>query len=181
LRVARKDAQQLDPGVTGPAHDADFDHHYLREPVYQPGPSNALESPARQKLETANKKAAPGAAFLCESLNISVSSILAFPRLMQADFLSLDLARIAVTRKPALLRSGFERGSYSIRARVRPWRTAPPVRTSPPPETFTMDVELAQLVGQYKRLTHNHLPGFTREVFVRRAIVHDKIAFAGLK
>src|SRR5204863_1206147 len=54
LRVARKDAQQLDPGITGPAHDADIDHHTLR---------------------TANKKAAPKATFLTQSLNISVWNI----------------------------------------------------------------------------------------------------------
>jgi len=145
--VARKDAQQLDPGVNRSRHDADFDHHYLREPSLPAGPhSNALESPARQKLETANKKAARGG-FLCESLNIQrFEYCLRFRALCKPTFFRSTSRASRVTR-PALLRSGLSAGSYSIRARVRPWRTGPPPVRTLSSRNVHHDVELAQLVG----------------------------------
>src|SRR5256886_11508872 len=59
LRVAREDAQQLDPGIAGPAHDADFNHHYLRKPVSLPSSiesHHAREVQFRLKREPQTKK-----------------------------------------------------------------------------------------------------------------------------
>ena len=72
LRVAREDAQQLDPRITGPAHDADSNHHRLRKaslPVYL---SHSIESrhagrPRWQKREPQTKKP-PGGRLSCAHL-----------------------------------------------------------------------------------------------------------------
>src|SRR5258708_28896297 len=98
---------------------------------------------------------------------------------MKADFLSLDLARIA-GHQTRLAQKRLERGGVLDQGTRQAVAHGPRLSELASSCYGPHDVELAQLVGQYERLTHNHLPGFTREVVVRRAIVHDKIAFAWL-
>src|SRR6266550_1132399 len=98
---------------------------------------------------------------------------------MQADFLSLNLARIA-GHQTRLAQKRLERGVVLDQGTRQAVAHGPRLSELPSSRNVHHDVELAHLVGQYKRLTHNHLPGFTREVFVRRAIVHDEITPAWL-
>src|SRR5439155_20759951 len=96
-----------------------------------------------------------------------------------ADFLSLDLARIA-GHQTRLAQKRLERGVVLDQGTRQAVAHRPRLSELSSSRNVHHDVELAQLVGQYKRLTHNHLPGFTREVFVRRTVVHHEITLAGL-
>src|SRR6266853_5105284 len=140
LRVAREDAQQLDPGITGPAHDADFNHHRLRKaslPVYL---SRSIESRHARVPRCGNRKqkSRPEGGFpVAISEHQRLEYCLRRRALCKPTFFRSTSRASRVTR-PALLKSGLSAGSYSIRARVRPWRTAPAWPNSPPPDTFTM-------------------------------------------
>src|SRR5229473_5567961 len=98
---------------------------------------------------------------------------------MQADFLSLDFARIA-GNQTGLAQKRLERGVVLDQGTRQAVAHGPRLSELSSSRYVHHDVELAQLVGQHERLTHDHLPGFTREVFVRRAIVHDEITLAWL-
>src|SRR5260221_8504168 len=98
---------------------------------------------------------------------------------MQADFLSLALARIGGPQT-RLAQKRLERGVVLDQGTRQAVADGPRLSELSSPRNVHHDVELAHLVGQYKRLTHNHLPGFTREIFFLPAIVHEKITFSRL-
>src|SRR6266705_4872184 len=98
---------------------------------------------------------------------------------MQADFLSLDLARIA-GNQTGLAQKRLERRVVLDQCTRQAVAHGPGLSELSSSRYVHHDVELGQLVGQHQGLTHDHLPGFTREVFVRRTVVHDEITLAGL-
>src|SRR6266542_2079222 len=149
--------------------------------VYQPV---LIESPLRPGypawVKFGNKKAARRRLLL--ALNPRKSSLgvlLAPPRLVQADLLSLDLASVAGDQS-GLAQKRLERGIELYERASQTVAHGSRLPEFPPARYVDHDVELAQLVGQYERLTHDHLPRLAREILVRRTVVHDEIALAGL-
>ena len=136
-------------------------------PVYPVPPTTptlikSVSQPTRIEIPERQSR---GEAALCQGfLPASASAfreLLAASRLVQADFLALDLARVA-RHSPAFESAGLSVGSYSIRARVMPWRTAPACPDSPPPNIH-LDVERLQVIGELKGLAHDHAAGLSRE------------------
>src|SRR5258706_12083557 len=98
---------------------------------------------------------------------------------MQPDFLSLDFPRIA-GNQTGLAQKRLERRVVLDQCTRQAVAHGPGLSELSSSRYGHHDVELGQLVGQHERLTHNHLPGFTREVFVRLTVVHDEVALAWL-
>src|SRR6266704_6829370 len=148
--------------------------------VYQPG---LIESPLRPGYppggNAGTKKPPAGGFAALNSRKSSLGVLLAPPRLVQADLLSLDLASIAGDQS-GLAQKRLERGIELYERASQTVALGSRLPEFPPARYVDHDVELAQLVGQYERLTHDHLPRLAREIFVRRTVVHDEIALAGL-
>src|SRR6266852_2805089 len=141
LRVAREDAQQLDPGITGPAHDADFDHHHLRRTGLPAGFHRTPQCPGSfppAETRTANKKAARGAAFPVPIFEHQRLEYCLRRRALCRPTFFRSTRRAPPATTPSFPTTGLPAVSCSISARARPCRTAPACPNSPPPDTFTM-------------------------------------------
>src|SRR5712691_3304432 len=148
--------------------------------LYQPG---FVESPLRPVFrlgEIQEQKKPPEGGFAALDSRISsLGVLLAPPRLVQADLLSLHLASVA-SNQPRLAQERLERRIELYERASQAVAHGARLPELPPARYVDHDVELAQLVGQYERLTHDHLPRLAREIFVSRTVVHDEIALAGL-
>ena len=73
---------------------------------------------------------------------------------------------------PAFERTGFSVGSYSMSARVIPWRTAPACPESPPPNTVThLNTTGTAAQGEMKMFTVDVIAG--RKIVVRTTSTVD--------
>src|SRR5437899_8966999 len=109
------------------------------KPVYQSRSIDsryAPECPFRLKREPQTKKPPGGGFPVPISEHQRLEYCLRRRALCKPTFFRSTSRASRVTR-PALLSSGLSVGSYSIRARVSPCRTAPACPNSPPPDTLT--------------------------------------------
>ena len=117
-------------------------------------------------------------AILAKSISASRTAV---PRraLRRPTFLR-STSRASRVTKPAL-RSGLRSASsYSISARVMPWRIAPAWPVMPPPVDRDLDVELVGELHELERLAHDHAAGLAAEELVERTLVDGDLAVARL-
>src|SRR3972149_4645563 len=116
LGMAREQPQQPRAAVPGPAYDARLDHVF-------PGPET---------------KKPPEGGFPSTRFPVQrFEYCLRRRALCRPTFFRSTSPAPRVTRRAAL-KAGFSPASYSISARVIPWRTAPACPLSPPPPTLAM-------------------------------------------
>src|SRR5581483_118068 len=118
--------------------------------------------------------------FRFEALRSTFRVLLAPPRLVQADLLSLHLARVARHQaRPA--QAGLQRciilderagDAVAHRAGLAALAAAVDVHT---------DVEARERLRQLERLAHDHAPGLAAEELIHRLAVHHERALAGLE
>ena len=112
----REQAQQLDPRVAGAADDADLDHLCLRHETDSTRMAAGKRAffPGRR----GNAKGRPWGGPSCASLPgpLALAELLAAARLVQADLLALDLARVA-RDEPRLRQRGLQLARRSRSAR----------------------------------------------------------------
>src|SRR5262249_49036388 len=128
LGMSSQDPQQLDSSVAGSPDDSDLDHR-----------SSELTRRRVHRFscaKTTNKKAALRR-LPCASLQHQRLEYCLRRRALCRPTFFRSTSRASRVTSPALLSKGLSAGSYSISARVNPWRTAPACPNSPPPETFT--------------------------------------------
>src|SRR5947209_4066378 len=152
-------------------------------PVY-PVPPTTPTLIIRSRPHGRNDKAARGRLCRCNVMRtadsaLALGELLPASRLVEADLLALDFARVA--RDEARLRQrGLERGvvfderpgdAVAHRAGLARFAAA---------EDVHLDVERLAVVGQLERLAHDHAAGLAREEHVHRLVVDDDVALAGL-
>src|SRR5690606_26953597 len=110
----------------------------------------------------------------------ALRELLATSRLVQADLLALDLARVA-RDQPRLRQDRLERlvvvdqrAGDAVANRACLARLAATVHVD-------LDVEVAVVVGQGQRLADDHAPRLARKVLVDRLAVDDDTAVAALQ
>src|SRR5258706_3366328 len=155
-------------------------------PVYPVPPATpTLIKPGsgpRHAAKSHNDKAAVRRLCAYRFLPASASAfreLLAASRLVQADFLALDLARVA-RHEPGLRKRRLERrvvldqgarDAMADRAGLPRFATA---------EHVHLDVERLQVIGELEGLAHDHAAGLPREEDVDGLVVHRDVALAGL-
>src|SRR5512144_1387558 len=126
----------------------------------------------------AYEKGRPRAAF-ANLAGSALAELLAPARLVQADLLALDLARVA--RDETGLRQGWfqrrvvldQRTRHAVAHRAGLARLAAA-------DHVDHDVECRLVVGERQRLADDHLARFAREELVDRLVVDDELAGAAL-
>src|SRR4051812_24180562 len=131
-----------------------------------------------------NDKAARGRLCRCNVVRtadsaLALGELLPASRLVQADLLALDLARVA-RDQPRLRQRGLERGIvFDERAGDAVANGAGLARFAAA-EHVDLDVEGQGVVGELERLAHDHAAGLAREEHVDGFLVDDDVALAGL-
>src|SRR5262245_27605665 len=125
------------------------------------------------------RKSRPRAAFFVECALLTFRVLLAPPRLVQADLLSLHFARIArhqagraqLTLQPGIILDQRTGDAVTYCTRLPALAAAIDVHE---------DVEARAALRQLQRLAHHHAAGFAAEELVDRLAVHHEVAFAWL-
>src|SRR5690606_21105874 len=172
--------QQLDAGVSGSPDNPDLDHDPLLYPGQTPLGTRRKKPPAGQggflRYQTVQRGRSMPAARGMSALR----ELLAASRLVEADLLALDLARIP-RDQPCLRQHRLEsvveidqRAGDAVANRACLARLPATVHVD-------LDVEGRAVVGQRQRLANDHATGFAREVLVDRLAVDDDTAVAALQ
>src|SRR6185369_10678325 len=110
---------------------------------------------------------------------LALGELLAASRLVEADLLALDLARVA-RDEPGLRQRRLERGIVlDQRAGDAVAHRAGLARLAAA-EDVDLDVERLRVVGELERLAHDHAARLAREEHIDGLVVHDDIALARL-
>src|SRR5688572_7864589 len=127
-----------------------------------------------------SKKPPVGGFQFAESLSSAFRVLLAPPCLVQADLLSLDLARIARDQPGRAQRRLQGRIILDQRARDAVAHRAGLAALAAAVDVH-QDVECGQGLGQVEGLAHDHAAGLAAEELVHRLAVDHEVALAGLE
>src|SRR6185436_10981236 len=106
--------------------------------------------------------------------------LLAPPRLVQTDLLSLDFARVA-RHEPGRAQRGLQRCIILDQRPRDPVANRARLAALAAAEHVHHDVESGQVLGQLERLAHHHLAGLAAEKLAHRLAVDDDVALALLE
>jgi len=110
---------------------------------------------------------------------LALGELLTATRLVQADFLALDFARVA-RHQPGLGEHGLERGVIVDQRAGDAMAHCTGLTRFAPTCNVDLDVERLEVIGQFQRLANDHAAGFTREEIVDGLAVNNDCALAGL-
>src|SRR5688572_10463981 len=135
-----------------------------------------LQSPKNKKPPGGGFRSGVVARIVCSTFRV----LLAPPRLVQSDLLSLDLARVArhqpdraeLRLQSCIILDQRARDAVAHCAGLAALAAAVYV---------DQDVERRRLLDQLERLAHDHAPGLAAEELVHRLAVDNDVALAGLQ